>query len=242
LSEPATRTRFDRGEIDADGNEQMAYGSRPRARQGARASAGAGPDAAFDLGDIFSDLFGSGAGAGARGYSRMRGRDIRFTLEVDFLDAVNGAKRRVSLSEGRTLDVNIPAGVESGQVLRLKGQGGPGVQGGPAGDALVELNVRPHAYFRREGQDIHMDLNISLTEAVEGARIQAPTASGPVSLTIPAGANTGMMLRLKGKGVAGGDQFVRLTLMLPEGTPDEELKKFVKKWPKRDYVPNRPAG
>jgi DnaJ-class molecular chaperone len=242
LSEPATRSRFDRGEIDADGNEQMAYGSRPHARQGARASASTGPDAAFDLGDIFSDLFGSGAGAGARGYSRMRGRDIRFTLEVDFLDAVNGAKRRVSLSEGRTLDVNIPAGVESGQVLRLKGQGGPGVQGGPAGDALVELSVRPHAFFRREGQDIHMDLNISLTEAVEGARIQAPTSSGPVSLTIPAGANTGMTLRLKGKGVAGGDQFVRLMLTLPEGAPDEELKKFVKKWPKRDYVPNRPGG
>jgi len=247
LSEPTTKGRFDRGEIDADGNERMAFNSRPR--QGARqhAGAGAGPGAgaysgdAFDLGDIFSDLFGSGVGGG-RGYSRMRGRDIRFTLDIDFIDAVNGAKRRISLAEGRTLDVAIPAGVESGQVLRLKNQGGPGVQGGPAGDALVELNVRPHAFFRRDGQDVHMDLNVSLPEAVEGARIQVPTPAGPVALTIPAGANTGKTLRLKGKGVAGqGDQLVHLHVVLPE-TPDEDLKKFVKKWSKRDYTPPRPAG
>lgn len=246
LSEAATKSRFDRGEIDADGNERMAFGSRPRQSARAGAGAGAGPNGgfsqdAFDLGDIFSDLFGSGMGAG-RGYGRMRGRDIRFTLDIDFIDAVNGAKRRVSLAEGRTLDVAIPAGVESGQVLRLKSQGGAGVQGGPAGDALVELNVRPHPFFRREGQDIHMDLNVSLTEAVEGAKVQAPTPSGAVSLTIPPGSNTGKVLRLKGKGVAGtGDQFVRLLVMLPE-PPDEELKKFVKKWPKRDQVPPRPAN
>jgi DnaJ-class molecular chaperone len=246
LSDPVTKSRFDRGEIDADGNERMAFGSRGHARQGARASAGAGAGpgagAEFDLGDIFSDLFGSGMGGGARSYGRMRGRDIRFTLDIEFIDAINGAKRRVSLAEGRTLDVAIPPGVESGQVLRLKGQGGPGVQGGPPGDALVELNVRPHAIFKREGQDVHMDLNVSLTEAVEGARVQAPTPSGPVALTIPAGANSGMTLRLKGKGVAGqGDQFVRLLVHLPDNL-DDELKKFVKKWGKRDYTPPRPAG
>jgi DnaJ-class molecular chaperone len=258
LSDPTMKTRFDRGEIDADGNERMAYGPRPRQSARAHAGAGAGPGAgygggsygatgagagadAFDLGDIFSDLFGPGFGGG-RGYSRMRGRDIRFTLDIDFLDAVNGAKRRIALSEGRTLDISIPAGVESGQVLRLKSQGGPGVQGGPAGDALVELKVRPHPSFRREGQDIHVDLNISLTEAVEGARVQAPTVSGPVALTIPAGSNTGKVLRLKGKGVGGqGDQFVRLLVMLPE-MADEDLKKFVKKWPKRDYPAPRPGG
>ena len=241
LSEPATRSRFDRGEIDADGNERMGFGSRPGAqRAGARAHAGAGPQSAeFDLGDIFSDLFGSSAGG--RGFSRMRGRDIRFTLEIDFIDATNGARRRVSLAEGRTLDVAIPAGVESGQVLRLKAQGAPGVQGGPAGDALVELHVRPHAVFRREGQDVHMDLNISLTEAVEGARIQVPTPTGPVALTIPEGANTGKVLRLKGKGVAGhGDQFVHLLVVLPEPS-DDELRKFVRKWGKRDVKPPRPA-
>jgi DnaJ-class molecular chaperone len=248
LSDPTMKGRFDRGEIDADGNERAAFNQRPRyssrahAGAGANAGGGQGPfgsDAAFDLGDIFSDLFGPNVGGG-RSYSRMRGRDIRFTLEVEFLDAVNGAKRRISLSEGRTLDVNIPAGVESGQVLRLKGQGGPGVQGGAAGDALVELSVRTHPFFRREGQDIHMDLNVSLTEVVEGARVQVPTPTGPVALTIPAGANTGKVLRLKGKGVAGrGDQFVRLLVVLPE-TPDEDLKKFIRKWPKRDYKPSRP--
>lgn len=249
LSDPVMKSRYDRGEIDADGNERMAFNSRPRQSARAHAGAGAGPgpggpggpNDAFDLGDIFSDLFGPGFGNG-RTYSRMRGRDIRFTLEIDFLDSINGAKRRVSLAEGRTLDVAIPAGVESGQVLRLKNQGGAGVGGGPAGDALVELTVRPHAFFRREGQDVHMDLNISLTEAVEGGRVQAPTPTGNVTLTIPAGSNTGKTLRLKGKGVAGqGDQFVRLQVVLPE-TTDEELKKFVKKWPKRDYVPPRPQG
>jgi len=243
LTEPASRARFDRGEIDADGNERMAFNSRYR--QGARAHAGAGTGAgaqdAFDLGDIFSDLFGAGVGGG-RSYTRMRGRDIRFTLDIDFLDAVIGARRRISLAEGRTLDVNIPAGVESGQLLRLKNQGGAGVHGGLAGDALVELKVRPHVFYRREGQDIHMDLNISLAEAVEGARVQAPTPTGPVALTIPVGANTGTLLRLKGKGVAGlGDQFVRLLVMLPEA-PDEELKKFVKRWPKRDHLPPRTPG
>lgn len=253
LSDPVTKGRFDRGEIDADGNERMAFNSRPR--QSARAHAGAGAGASpgyggagggpsgadFDIGDIFSDLFGPGFGS-TRGYSRMRGRDMRFTLDIDFLDSVNGAKRRISLAEGRTLDIAIPAGVETGQVLRLKNQGAPGVQGGPAGDALVELRVRPHAFFRREGQDIHMDLSISLTEAVDGARIQAPTPGGPVALTIPAGSNTGKILRLKGKGVAAqGDQFVRLQVVLPE-TPDDELRKFVKKWPKRDYIPPRPNG
>jgi DnaJ-class molecular chaperone len=250
LSDPVTRARFDRGEIDADGNERMAFsprgGARPSGGRGGtyNYSTGAGPGAGqeppFDLGDIFSDLFG--AGAGSRGFARVRGRDIRFTLDIDFLDSINGARRRVSLAEGRTLDVAIPAGVESGQVLRLKGQGGPGVQGGPAGDALVELRVRPHPYFRREGQDVHMDLPISLTEAVEGARVQVPTPGGPVTLTIPAHANTGVVLRLKGKGVGGvGDQFVKLLLGLPEGA-DDDLAKFVKKWPRRDQKPPRPGA
>lgn len=251
LSDAALRGRFDRGEIDADGNERMGFGARPHARSGARASAGAGPQPDFDLGDIFSDLFGSGmggAGAGAGmgggrgGFARMRGRDIRFTLEIDFLDSVNGGRRRVSLSEGRTLDVNIPPGVETGQVLRLKGQGGPGVQGGPAGDALVELRVRPHPIFRRDGQDVHIDLPVSLVEAVEGAKVQAPTPTGTVALTIPPGSNTGATLRLKGKGVGGaGDQMVHLQVLLPDGAPDDDLKKFLKKWSRRDWTPNRPS-
>lgn len=241
LSDSETKARFDRGEIDAEGHERgNAYGFRPsgagRGGYAPQGNAGAA-DSAFDLGDIFSDLFGSSQ---SRGFARMRGRDIRFTLDVEFLDAVNGGRRRVQFSEGRTLDVAIPPGVESGQVLRLKGQGGAGIQGGPAGDALVELTVRPHAVFRREGEDILMDLPISLTEAVEGAKVQVPTPSGPVALTVPPGANTNMSLRLRGKGVGGtGDQIVRLLVMLPD-VPDEELKRFVRGWGARAGTPSRP--
>lgn len=239
LTDPKLKARFDRGEIDADGNEKPSFnfGSRPRGATAGTTTA----DSAFDLGDIFSDLFGSGS-AGRNGFSRMRGRDIRLPLEVDFIDSVNGAKRRVQLSDGRTLDVAIPAGVQDGQVLRLKSQGGPGVQGGPPGDALVELKVKPHPVFRRDGEDIHIDFQVSITEAIEGARVQVPTPSGPVTVAIPEGANTGTKLRLKGKGIGGtGDQFVRLLVMLPE-SPDEELKRFIKKWAKRDYTPQRPQG
>ncbi|MGE3302979.1 MAG: DnaJ C-terminal domain-containing protein [Hyphomonadaceae bacterium] len=246
LSDAAQKTRFDRGEIDADGNERGPNfdGSGFRSRtQRSGAYAGAG-ESVFDLGDIFSDLFSGGAGpGGARtSYGRMRGRDIRFSLDIDFLDAVKGGRRPIRLSEGRTLDVTIPPGVQSGQTLRLKGQGGAGVNGGPPGDALVELNVRPHPFFRREGDDIHMDLPISLAEAVDGGRVQTPTPTGPVALTVPPGANTGTVLRLKGKGVGGvGDQFVRLQVMLPDPV-DDELKKFVRKWAKRDQTPPRPQG
>ncbi len=238
LSDSEQKARFDRGEIDADGQDRGAGFRSSGARRGAYPGAA---ESAFDLGDIFSDLFGS-ANNGARPYGRLKGRDIRFSLDIDFLDAVTGARRRVQLSEGRTLDVTIPAGVESGQVLRLKAQGGPGVQGGPPGDALVELTVRPHPHFRREGDDIHMDLPISLAEAVDGARVQVPTPGGAVALTIPPNANSGMVLRLKGKGVGGaGDQFVRLQVMLPD-QPDDELKKFVRKWGKRDQTPQRPSA
>ncbi len=240
LSDSALKARFDRGEIDADGNEKATFGYRggPGAAHARGYSSGAA-DSAFDLGDIFSDLFGSSAGTRTT-FGKMRGRDIRLPLEIDFVDAIRGARRRVQLSDGRTLDVSVPPGVTEGQVLRLKSQGGPGVQGGPPGDALVELRIKPHALFRRDGDDVHMDLQISITEAIEGAKVQAPTASGPVTLTIPEGANSGKVLRLKGKGVGErGDQFVRLVVMLPEA-PDEELRKFVKKWGKRDYTPPRP--
>jgi len=243
LTDANLKARFDRGEIDADGNERIG-GFRSSGRQSGSYGATGGGESVFDFGDIFADLFGSGGGAGGAratgGFARMRGRDLRFTLEIDFLDAINGAKRRVNLAEGRTLDVNIPPGVETGQVLRLKAQGGPGVAGGAPGDALVELSVKPHAVFRREGDNILLDLPISLSEAVEGARIQAPTPSGPVVLTIPAGANTGMVLKLKGKGVGGaGDQLVKLLVTLADPN-DEELRRFVKKWAGREKAPPRP--
>jgi DnaJ-class molecular chaperone len=234
LSDPAQRGKFDRGEIDADGNERPTFRTRSY-----RGGAGPSQEAAFDLGDIFADLFGSGVGG--RGFSRMRGRDLRYALEIDFIDSVNGGRKRIQLDEGRALDVAIPPGVETGRTLRLKGQGGPGVSGGPPGDALVELTVRPHPYFRRDGQDIRLDLPISLAEAVEGARIQVPTVTGPVAMSIPANSNTGMQLRLKGKGVAGaGDQIVRLLATLPDGR-DEDLARFVKNWGARDKKPVRPG-
>ncbi len=245
LSDTALKSRFDRGEIDADGNEKPLFGYRGgpgAAHARGYSSSSSAADSAFDLGDIFSDLFGSTASAtGSRAsFGKMRGRDIRLPLEVDFVDAIRGARRRVQLSDGRSLDVTIPPGVTEGQVLRLKSQGGPGVQGGPPGDALVELRIKAHHLFRREGDDVHMDLQVSITEAVEGAKIQVPTVSGPVTLTIPEGANTGKVLRLKGRGVGEkGDQFVRLMVMLPDG-PDDDLKKFLRKWAKRDYSPHRP--
>jgi DnaJ-class molecular chaperone len=245
LSDPAQKSRFDRGEIDADGNERVGAYRSSGARSGPYQN-GPQSDNVFDFGDIFSDLFGAGgnpAGAGGRtqGFGRVRGRDLRFTLEIDFVDAIQGGRRRVQLAEGRTLDVSIPPGVESGQVLRLKAQGAPGVQGGQPGDALVELTVKPHAHFKRDGENILLDLPISLTEAVEGGRVLAPTVSGPVAVAVPAGANTGMLLRLKGKGVGGqGDQIIRLMVMLPEPA-DDELKKFVKKWAGREKTPPRPS-
>jgi DnaJ-class molecular chaperone len=243
LSDPNQRARFDRGEIDADGNERVAAFRSSGRSSGTYSSGAGGQDAVFDFGDIFSDLFGSGGAraSGGAGFGRTRGRDLRFSLEIDFLDSINGGRRRVQLSEGRTLDVAIPPGVVTGQTLRLKSQGGPGVQGGPPGDALVEVTVKPHAHFRREGDNILYDLPISLTEAVEGARVNVPTPSGPVALTIPPGSNTGIVLRLKGKGVGpNGDQLVKLVLVLADAN-DEALRQFVKKWPGRDRNPARPG-
>jgi len=178
-----------------------------------------------------------GGRTGRRGRAAgSRGADRKFQIEVDFLDAMGGAKRRLTLPPGRMLDVQIPPGVETGRVIRLKGQGEADPLGGPPGDALIEVTVKPHPQFRREGEDIHVEVPLTLAEAVLGARIQVPTVDGPVSLTVPKGANAGRLLRLKGKGVAKadggrGDQYVKLVVRLPE-QPDEELSRFVEKWAK----------
>jgi DnaJ-class molecular chaperone len=228
LTDEPMRVRFDRGEIDADGNE------RPQFQPGAgyaRARAGNG-----QRGDVFEDLFDGlfsrGAG-GARGFGMQRGDDVRYRMEVDFLDAVNGGRRRVTMSDGRSLDLAIPAGLNSGQTLRLKSQGLPGAGGGPAGDALVEITVGQHALFKREGDDIRMDLRISLAEAVEGGKVPVNTPQGAVSLSVPPGSNSGDLLKLRGKGVQvrpnPGDLLVRLMIVLPR-KEDSELKAFVKNW------------
>jgi DnaJ-class molecular chaperone len=233
LSDPQKRARFDRGEIDASGAE------RPRERYYRDfAEGGASNPYASDAGfadfagadDFFSDIFGRQG----RGNVRMRGQDAHYRLALDFLDAINGGKQQLTLPDGSVLDVTIPPGTRDGQVLRLRGKGRPGIGGGPPGDALIEIEVRPHRIFTREGDDIHVELPISLREAVLGGKVKAPTPSGEVTMTIPKWSNTGTVLRLKGQGVprpngTHGDEYVTLKVLLPE-TPDPELEKFVAQW------------
>ncbi|MGP0091173.1 MAG: DnaJ C-terminal domain-containing protein [Xanthobacteraceae bacterium] len=233
LSDADQRARFDRGEIDASGAE------RPRQRYYRDFAAEDAPnpytsDAGFadfaDMDDVLADIIGRQG----RANLRMRGPDVHYHLDLDFLDAVNGAKRQVTLPDGAVLEVSIPPGTQDGQVLRLRGKGRPGLGGGAAGDALVEIAVRPHPLFTRKDHDIHVELPISLREAVLGAKINVPTPTGRVTMTVPKWANTGTVLRLKGKGVprpsgAGGDEYVTLKVVLPN-TPDPELEKFVAQW------------
>jgi len=242
LSDKDKRARYDRGEIDETGAERpQAYGWRGFA-EGASGekyhqAEGINPE---DLDELFGMFGRSRSGGGFR----MRGPNQHFILTVDFLDAVNGAKKRLELSPGHALDVTVPAGVQDGQVLRLKGQGAPGIGGGPPGDALIEVHVAPHPLFRREGDDVHVELPVTLSEAVLGARVSVPTPSGDVAMTIPANSNTGRVLRLRGKGVRRadgtlGDEYVTLKVVLPEGG-DAELAAFLKDWaPKHPYDPRK---
>lgn len=236
LGDTEQRKKFDNGDIDADGRERgfrYGPGSRPGA-DGFGHAGGPGAGASFDdLGDIFADLFGGGRGRGA-GSGAMRGRDLRYRLEVDLLEAINGATKRVTMPDGRTLDLTIPAGLVDGQTLRLRGQGERGPTGGPAGDVYVEVKVKPHAIFERRGADIHIEAPITLKEAVLGGKITVPTVAGDVSVTVPRSSSSGAVLRLKGRGApkgkgVRGDQYVKLKIVLPEGG-DEELEEFVKTW------------
>lgn len=241
LGDPEKRVRFDRGEIDASGAERAA-------QRFYRDFAAAGPDhpyassAGFDDfmdDDILSDLLHRGG----RTTVRMRGADVHYRLPLEFLEAVNGATKRVTLPDGGTLDITIPAGASDGQVLRLRGKGQPGFGGAPAGDARVELEVRPHRLFRRDGDDIRLELPISLAEAVLGGKVEVPTPAGPVTMTVPKGSTTGKVLRLRGKGVpradgSRGDMYVELQVMPPENDP--ELQAFVRNWSTaRAYNPRR---
>jgi len=241
LGDPDKRARFDRGEIDASGAEMR---TRSSYRSYAESPGGAKYTGGFDPGDIFEDLFGRGRGGGGWGGAggrsfKARGADVAYEITVDFLEAANGAKKRLTLPDGRTLDVTIPAGCEDNQQLRLKGQGTSGLGGGPSGDAYIEVHVQPHSFFTRKDADIHLDLPVTLTEAVRGGKVTVPTIDGSVAMTIPKGSNTGTVLRLKGKGVPTkkggprGDQYVRLAVYLPD-TPDPNLEKFVEGWG-RDY-------
>jgi len=173
----------------------------------------------------------------------MKGADIKARANVDFVDAMKGGKVRVTLSAGRALDVGIPAGVETGKTLRLRGQGHPGRDGGPSGDAFVEIVIRDHPHFRRDGDHIRLDLPISLKEALFGGVVRAPTLDGLVEVRVPAGANSGAQLRLRGKGApkddgGRGDQIIRLMVDIPLNDP--ELESFVESWnPPQDYDPRK---
>jgi DnaJ-class molecular chaperone len=228
LSDPEKRARFDRGEIDAAGAERPAerafyrdFGDRP-GRTKYRSDEAFGAD---DWDSIFGQAFGNRA---QRGFS-ARGGDMRYALTVDFIEAANGATRRLSLPDGRTLDVTIPAGLKHGQVLRLRGQGQPGHGSGEQGDALIEVSIAPHPLFRRDGDDVVVELPVTLQEAVLGAKIEVPTIKGPVSLRIPPNSSTGTRLRLKGRGIADGHQYVDLRVMLPPQA-EPELAAFLEGW------------
>jgi DnaJ-class molecular chaperone len=175
-----------------------------------------------------------------------RGRDARYSLEVEFLEAAVGAKKRVNLPDSGAIDITVPQGVVDGQVLRLKGRGQAGRRGAEAGDALVEIKVRPHAYFKRVDDDIAIDVPITIDEAVLGAKIEVPTIAGRVQLTLPKATSSGRVFRLKGRGVHNtttghtGDQLVSVRIVLPE-TVDDELGYFLSEWRQRHkYDPGRP--
>lgn len=240
------RKKYDRGEIDANGEPRRAHQRSYAGAGGFGAGGPAGPDFNFGFGDVFSDLFGRGARGGrAEDVFNTRGRDVRYTLEVEFAEAATGAKKRVTLPDGGVLDLSVPEGVTDGQVLRLKGKGMPGPRGMEAGDALVEIRVRPHPSFSRKGDDIASEVPISIDEAVLGGKIEVPTVSGRVQLTLPKGTSSGRVFRLKGKGVRNmttgntGDQLVTVRIVLPERI-DDELSYFISEWrQKHQYNPGR---
>ena len=243
------RKKFDQGEIDADGREinRGFGGGDPFGRGGFDPRGGAGAQfEGVDLNDILGEVFG-GRGGGARGGfggfgGPTKGADVRAQVAIDLEEAIQGGRKRIAFSDGRTLEITIPKGAAEGQVLRLKGQGSPG-RAGP-GDALIELVIRPHPTFRREGDSLVMDLPVSVPDAVLGAKIQAPTPDGPVTLTVPKHSNAGSTLRLKGRGLPDahgvrGDLLARLQIVLPD-PPDAELERFAETWRKqRPYTPRR---
>jgi DnaJ-class molecular chaperone len=252
LGDVDKRKKFDAGEIDADGRETMRggfggggspFGGGFNRGRGGGMGGGEGPE--IDLNDLFGDILGRNrgfGGAGGGGGFSPKGADVRARLDIDLEEAIKGGKKRVAFSDGRTIDVTIPAGAQEGQTLRLKGQGSPG-RGGQ-GDALIELAIKPHPIYRPENGALVMDLPISVPDAVLGGKVEAPTPDGPVTLTVPRGANSGAKLRLKGRGLADakghrGDLFARLVVTLPDAT-DPELEKFAEAWrEKRPYAPKR---
>ena len=254
LSDKDKRARYDRGEIDEDGNPKSPFGGggfggggfggggagpRPGAGGGFEGFPGGfemGGDAA-DLSDLFEGLFGAagarrgGGGFGGRARAARKGDDIAYRLKVPFVDAATLKSQRVTLAGGRTIDVKLPKGVENGTRIRLAGQGENGPAG--SGDAIVTIETAPHPFYVRDGHDIRLTLPITFKEAVLGGKVRVPTPEGPVMLTIPKGSTSGKVLRLKGRGFTDksgkrGDELVVLSVDLPKNDP--ELEKFAEKW------------
>lgn len=256
LTDKDKRAQYDRGEIDEEGNPKMpfGFGGGPGGRHAGGGRGGfRGPNGEpFEFGgdaegisDLFEGLFG---GAGRRGHGGgggpfggfgrrpprpQKGADAGYRLEVAFEDAARLSGQRVTLGSGKTLDIKLPPGVEDGTRIRLAGQG----QEGPAGngDALITIQIKPHRFFRREGDNIRLDLPISIDEAVLGGKVRVPTVDGPVMLSVPRGSGSGKILRLKGKGFtakggARGDQLVTLMVEVPD---DPDLAGFLETWPGR---------
>ncbi|MCQ2913732.1 MAG: J domain-containing protein [Alphaproteobacteria bacterium] len=252
LSDPEKRRRFDAGEIDETGKERAGFGFNPNGFSRSNNTHGF---SGFDFGfgsssskrrsgfDFFSDMFG-GAGeedifSKTRSSSRAKrvGEDINVELNISFLEMATGVDKPITLPNGKTLSLKIPAGIETGAVLRMKGQGHKGIS--ENGDALVKINILPHKYFKREGANVILELPITIKEAILGAKVTIPTLYGEVSLSIPTHSSTGSTLRLRAKGLKTpsetGDQLVKIKVVLPE-KPDGDLYKFMQKW--NDPSPN----
>ncbi|GGF60479.1 molecular chaperone DnaJ [Terasakiella brassicae] len=257
LSDDDKRNQYDRGQIDAEGNPTFRSGGFGGQRRGGNTGGfGAGgfhdifkdfanqarrqkaqEDPFADLGRGFGGGFDFSGSFGDETHPQRKGATVNCWLELDFAEAARGCKKTVRLPTGKELSVNVPAGFEDGQSLRLKGQGMPGLNGAPSGDAMVEIHIKPDPMFSRKGNDIHLDLPITVPEAVMGAKIEAPTIDGPVHVKVPEHANSGTTLRLRGKGIKAkdgtrGDQYVKLRVMLPEKS-DKEFIEFVKSWSER---------
>lgn len=244
LSDKDKRARFDRGEIDAEGNPTAPFGYGGGAGGGFRGRPGQNGGFEFnegaDFGDIFEGLFGGGGGARARsggfgGFGRQappqRGGNVAYRLAVSFVDAATLAPQRITLQDGKSIDLKLPAGVETGTQMRLTGKGQQGPGG--AGDAIITIEVKPHPFFTRDGDNVLLDLPITLDEAVKGGKVKVPTVDGPVMLGVPAGSTSGKVLRLRGKGFTGkngtrGDQLVRLQIDVPADDP--AIKALVEAW------------
>ncbi|NWK97768.1 molecular chaperone DnaJ [Sphingobium lactosutens] len=243
LSDKDKRARFDRGEIDGEGNPTapFGFGGGGGGGGGFRGQPGGGFDTGgTDFGDIFEGLFGgagrrAGGGAGFGGFGRQappqKGANVNYRLAVQFVDAATLSPQRITLQDGKTIDLKLPAGVESGTQMRLsgKGQAGPG----GAGDAIVTIDVKPHPHFKRDGDNVLLDLPITLDEAVKGGKVKVPTVDGPVMLGVPVGATSGKTLRLRGKGFTGkdgqrGDQLVTLQIDVPADDP--AIQQLVDSW------------